>query len=93
MSKTELESARAELRKLLPESLRNLLMHYNMYIAEELPHGTKEFNAFHAAGKNAIGHIQLLLRLYNMLGADRDLDEDLRAELAQVMSELEAGDA
>jgi hypothetical protein len=93
MSEDELEEARAELRREMPHALRNLLAHYNLYIAEQLPHDTKSFNAFHAAGKNALSHMQLLLRLYKILDGGKVDDADIEAQIAAAEASLLDGDS
>jgi hypothetical protein len=93
MSDDELEAARAELRREMPHALRNLLTHYNLYIASELPKDTKAFNAFHAAGKNALSHMQLLLRLYKILDGGKLDDAEIAEQIAAAEASLLDGDA
>ena len=88
MSEDELNEARAELRREMPHALRNLLTHYNLYIATAAPETTKEFNAFHAAGKNALSHMQLLLKLYKILDGRRDEAQNFDAEIAAAEASL-----
>lgn len=93
MSKEELENARAALRQLLPQALRDLMQQYQHYLATNKDYDPSEFGKFNTAGKNAIAHIQLLLKLYREMDDADAMNEDLRHELAEVMAELEDGDA
>ena len=92
MTQSELDAARKQIRNLLPDALRSLLLHYQDYLDSDYSHEPKEFTAYHNAGKNALTHIQLLLKVYHTLSDANDLDSDLRSELASVMAELEEED-
>lgn len=93
MPKEELENARAALRQLLPQALRDLMQQYQHYLTTHQDYDPAEFGRFNTAGKNAIAHIQLLLKLYREMDDVDAMNDDLRHELAEVMAELEDRDA
>ncbi|HRJ12149.1 MAG TPA: hypothetical protein PKW15_02775, partial [Alphaproteobacteria bacterium] len=71
--------------------LCDVMRHYRSHFTDDTPEAVKEFNAFHTAGKNALSHMQLLLKIYNMLGEAQQA-ENLQSEIADVIAELGSGD-
>jgi hypothetical protein len=93
MANENLSAARELLREAIPQMLCEVMRHYRHCFADGSPEAVKELNAYNQAGKNAIAHMQLLLRLHDLLGASDADAAALQDEIDAVTRDLENEDA
>lgn len=66
-------ATRAEVAQFLPSALKTALKSYRQFMAQDVAQTPKEFGAHHTAGKVALAHVDLLLKLARWA----DLEEEI----------------
>lgn len=74
--------SRARIAAFLPEAIGKALESYYAFVAQEVSDDVKAFSAHHSAGKVAIAHIELLLKLARFVDLPTRQERELRAQLA-----------
>jgi hypothetical protein len=84
-------ATKKQVAEILPLILRKTLLDYEQFMQEKTSTETKVFSQKQAAGKVAVSHIMLLLKLAKWAGIDKDLqgDSDYSRAIAIALKEVE----
>lgn len=77
---------RARIALFLPEAIRKALSSYEAFLTDEVEGGSKEFKAHHDAGKVAIGHLELLIKMAKWV--DEPSTEENHVDHQAVLSDI-----
>ena len=77
------EETKKNLSSFLPYAIDKVLKSYQDFLDTYDPKNSKDFSAHHSAGKAAINHLELLLKLSKQVGVDEEMS--LESENSQIL--------
>ncbi len=77
------EETKKNFSSFLPYAIDKVLKSYQYFLDSYDPKNAKDFSAHHSAGKAAINHLELLLKLSKQVGVSDDIS--LKSENSQLL--------